>query len=708
MNQALARVGLGGKIYFIVILAALLAGTMTFLGIDALRTYNAKLAQIEKETRQAVIAEQVNGLINAVVMESRGIYMSQTNQEADRYGKLLLDGLKKIDVLMQEWRSLLPATIDPERGAAFTNVKQFIEFRTELVRLGVQETPAKARVYGDNEANRSNRQALNKAVQLLAKDNAEKISVLQAEVENFFNRHILRIGMIGVGGLLLMVLLSIVIARAGIVAPLNRLSDSMARLARDEEAQVPGADRADEIGAMARNVEVFKRNADDKRRLEVEAGERQRASEGRRLEREAREAEAAKEISSLCDRIADGDLTTRLSEAGKEGFQLALTQQLNRLSATLRDMTGELAHVLAGMAEGDVSRAIKTDYHGVFGELKQSVNATADKLRDVAGQLSGTASAVQSASSEMSSGSQDLSSRTESQAASIEQTAASMQEITTTVKLNADNAEAANQLSQAARNAADKGGSVVQEAVAAMSGIEDSAKRISDIVALIDEIAFQTNLLALNASVEAARAGEAGKGFAVVAQEVRALAQRSANASKDIKALISTSNNQVRQGVTLVNQAGGTLVEIVASIKKVSDIVAEIAAASREQATGLDQVNTAVGQMDEMTQRNAALVEETTASAQSLANQARELAGLVAFFKIGSAGAAPSAAAAPAAPPPAAAKSTPAKPVAAARPAAPKPAAAKPAPPIAAKPAMAAPKAAPPSRPADDDDWKEF
>ncbi len=697
MNQALARVGLGGKIYSIVILAALLAGTMTFLGIDALRTYNAKLAQIEKESRQAVIAEQVNGLINAVVMESRGIYMSQTNQEADRYGKQLLEGLKKIDALMQSWRSLLPTTIDAERGAAFTSVKQFIEFRTELVRLGVQETPAKARVFGDNEANRSNRQALNRAVQLLAKDNAEKIDVLQAEVEVFFNHHIMRISVIGVGGLILMLLFSIVIARAGIVSPLNRLSASMARLARNEEADVPGADRADEIGDMARNVEVFKRNADDKRRLEIEAGEQLRASEGRRLEREAREATAAKEISSLCDRIADGDLTIRLSEAGKDGFQLTLTQQLNRLSSTLRDMTGELAHVLAGMAEGDLSRAIKTDYHGVFGQLKQSVNATADKLRDVAGQLGGTASAVQSASSEISSGSQDLSSRTEAQAASIEQTAASMQEITATVKLNADNAEAANQLSQAARNAADKGGSVVQEAVAAMSGIEESAKRISDIVALIDEIAFQTNLLALNASVEAARAGEAGKGFAVVAQEVRALAQRSANASKDIKALISTSNSQVRQGVTLVNQAGGTLGEIVSSIKKVSDIVAEIAAASREQATGLDQVNTAVGHMDEMTQRNAALVEETTASAQSLANQARELAGLVAFFKLGGSGSTPAAAPRPIAAPPVAAKLL-----------APKPAAPKLAAPAPSKPALAVPKAAPPAKAAEEDDWKEF
>jgi methyl-accepting chemotaxis protein len=204
-----------------------------------------------------------------------------------------------------------------------------------------------------------------------------------------------------------------------------------------------------------------------------------------------------------------------------------------------------------------------------------------------------------------------------------------MHEITTTVKQNADNAQAANQLASGARGVAEKGGAIVGEAVSAVTQIESSAQKISDIVGLIDEIAFQTNLLALNASVEAARAGEAGKGFAVVAQEVRALAQRSANASKDIKALIQTSNAQVKAGAALVNQTGQSLAEIVGAIKKVSDIVAEIAAASREQAAGLDQVNTAVGSMDEMTQRNGAMVEQTTAAAQSLSGQAAELAALV-------------------------------------------------------------------------------
>ncbi|MEK9968150.1 MAG: methyl-accepting chemotaxis protein, partial [Ferrovibrio sp.] len=318
---------------------------------------------------------------------------------------------------------------------------------------------------------------------------------------------------------------------------------------------------------------------------------------------------------------------------GKDGFFLAASQELNRLTAVLQTMTGEMAEVMRAMAAGDVTRSVHGDYQGVFGQLKSSTNSLTARLREFAGELTQTTSAVQSASAEISTGSQDLASRTESQAASIEETAASMHEITTTVKQNADNAQAANQLAVVARDTAEKGGSVVADAVKAVTQIEGSAQKISDIVGLIDEIAFQTNLLALNASVEAARAGEAGKGFAVVAQEVRALAQRSANASKDIKALISESNAQVKTGAALVNQTGSSLTDIVTAIKKVSDIVAEIAAASREQATGLDQVNTAVGSMDEMTQRNAALVEETSASAQSLTQQAQRLSQMVGFFR---------------------------------------------------------------------------
>ncbi|WP_185973731.1 methyl-accepting chemotaxis protein [Ferrovibrio terrae] len=417
-------------------------------------------------------------------------------------------------------------------------------------------------------------------------------------------------------------------------APLGRITQAMTRLSGgDLNAEIPAVRGRDEIAAMARALLVFKDSMMAREQAEADIGRQRAESEQRRAEREVREQAAGSEIAALVNKVAGGDLSGRIDENGKEGFFLSTSQELNRLTATLQTMTVEMAEVMGAMAEGDVTHSVRGEYQGVFGQLKGSANGMAERLREFAGELTQTAQSVKVASSEISTGSQDLAGRTESQAASIEQTAASMHEITTTVKQNADNAQAANQLATVARDTAEKGGSVVADAVTAVTRIEESARKIADIVGLIDEIAFQTNLLALNASVEAARAGEAGKGFAVVAQEVRALAQRSANASKDIKALITESNAQVKTGASLVNQTGQSLAEIVGAIKKASDIVAEIAAASREQAAGLDQINTAVGSMDEATQRNAALVEETTASAQSLAQQAQRLAEMVGFFK---------------------------------------------------------------------------
>jgi methyl-accepting chemotaxis protein len=514
------------------------------------------------------------------------------------------------------------------------------------------------------------------------------------------------------GAILASLVLGFLIGRNGIAGPIGKAVANLRDLAAGRvDVDIFGTQRKDEIGDVSAAMQIFKNNILEKQRADAALeAERERADKSR-TEREAREARAAAEIADLCSKIVDGDLDSKLETADKDGFLLRLSEQLNQLSGTLRVMMSELDAVMAGLARGDLGMAITGEYEGVFGRLKSSTNSTSDTLRQLARRLTETAAQVQSASAEISSGSQDLAQRTESQAASLEETAASMQEVTTTVKQNADNAQAANQLSQAAQTTAQAGGQVVARTVEAMGAIESSAQKISDIVGLIDEIAFQTNLLALNASVEAARAGEAGKGFAVVAQEVRALAQRSANASKDIKSLISQSNTQVKSGVALANQAGTQLGEIVASIKKVSDIVGEIAAASAEQATGLDQVNTAVGSMDEMTQRNSALVEETSASAQALAGQARDLAEALAFFKLSDAdrnaiqaAASKPAAARPAAPPPrpivkAAARPPSAKP--AARPAATRPETSGPKP-----AAMAAP---PPAKTAAaDDDWQEF
>jgi len=279
---------------------------------------------------------------------------------------------------------------------------------------------------------------------------------------------------------------------------------------------------------------------------------------------------------------------------------------------------------------------MEKDFEGAFDKLKQDANATADKLTEVINRISTSASLVASGAEEISQGNADLSQRTEEQASSLEETASSMEEMTSTVRQNADNARVANQLAEETCDKAELGGSVVSKAVDSMSAINDSSKKIADIIGVIDEIAFQTNLLALNAAVEAARAGEQGRGFAVVAGEVRNLAQRSAAAAKEIKDLIRDSVSKVEDGTVLVNESGATLKDIVASVRRVTQMISDIASASQEQSSGIEQVNKAVSQMDEMTQQNAALVEQASAAGESMAEQARDMRRLLNFFTIGS------------------------------------------------------------------------
>jgi len=291
--------------------------------------------------------------------------------------------------------------------------------------------------------------------------------------------------------------------------------------------------------------------------------------------------------------------------------------------------------VVKAAKENDLTQRIPME--GKTGELQalcSGVNGLLDTMLTVVRKIKGAALEVTNAAAEISASTTDLSQRTEEQAASLEETSASMEEIAATVKKNAENAQQANQSTASTREVADRGGQVVTKAVEAMAKIEDSSRKISDIIGVIDEIARQTNLLALNAAVEAARAGDAGRGFAVVASEVRSLAQRSSQAAKDIKDLITNSNGQVKDGVDLVNRAGSALNEIVESIKTVATIVSDIATASIEQATGIEQVNKALTQMDEVTQQNSALVEENAATAKTLEQQARGMDERVAFFRI--------------------------------------------------------------------------
>ncbi len=346
------------------------------------------------------------------------------------------------------------------------------------------------------------------------------------------------------------------------------------------------------------------------------------------------EVSVEKEVAAIVGAAAQGDFTRRIAMQGKEGFFRQLALGINQLMETSERGLQEIARMLGSLARGDLTDRIDNEYSGTFGRLKDDANATSDQLKQIITQIRDATEAINTAASEIAAGNVDLSQRTEEQASSLEQTASSMEQLTSTVKQNAENARQANQLAIGASDVAGKGGAVVNEVVATMDSITESSKRIVDIISVIDGIAFQTNILALNAAVEAARAGEQGRGFAVVASEVRNLAQRSAAAAHEIKSLITDSVDKVEGGSRLVAEAGRTMDEIVSSIRRVTDIVTEISAASNEQSQGIEQVCHAITQMDQVTQQNASLVEQAAATAGSLEEQANSLSLSVGVFRI--------------------------------------------------------------------------
>jgi methyl-accepting chemotaxis protein len=404
--------------------------------------------------------------------------------------------------------------------------------------------------------------------------------------------------------------LSLFINRREISEPLASLQARMRSLADGETAApVYGLGRGDEIGNMASAVSVFRDNAIERLRLETEAEANRGLSEQEKARREQQRAREAAETKAAVDALGSG---------------------------------------LQALAEGDLGYRIDQSFVAELDQLRTNFNASMKTLQDTLAAVGQNARAIDAGANEIRGAADDLAKRTEQQAASVEQTAAALEEITTTVKDSTHRAEEAGVLVSRARDTAHSSGKVVESAISAMEEIEKSSAEISNIIGVIDDIAFQTNLLALNAGVEAARAGEAGKGFAVVAQEVRELAQRSANAAKEIKTLITASGDQVRAGVSLVGQTGTALQTIVTEVQEINRHVVAIVEAAREQSIGLQEINTAVNTMDQGTQQNAAMVEESTAASHGLATEAASLTALLGHFNVGSgATAAPMRSAAP-------------------------------------------------------------
>ena len=431
--------------------------------------------------------------------------------------------------------------------------------------------------------------ANNAAMADLIKNGAETLS---AQVSS--NILLAVIGMLV--GNLIAIAIALVIAQKGVTTPMTRLSERMAALAAGEhEAEIDGLDRKDEIGQMAQTVAIFRSNDIDRQRLRQEAEDNRLLSDKERLDRDEDRAREAASVTFAVDNLAEA---------------------------------------LSELSNGNVSYRIEQPFTTALDGVRNDFNASASKLQEALEQVAGNARSIEAASSEIRSAADDLAKRTEQQAASVEETAAALEEITTTVKDAARRATEAGTLVARTRQGAEKSGEVVHNAVKAMEQIEKSSGEIGNIIGVIDDIAFQTNLLALNAGVEAARAGDAGKGFAVVAQEVRELAQRSANAAKEIKTLITASNHQVQNGVHLVGETGKALETIVAEVQEINRHVTAIVESAQEQSSGLQQINTAVNTMDQDTQKNAAMVEEQTAASHGLARDVASLNALLSQFKL--------------------------------------------------------------------------
>ena len=442
-----------------------------------------------------------------------------------------------------------------------------------------------------------------------------------------------------IAGAILFVLIRQMVGR-----PLGNLGKTVSVMAEGQyDVEIAGQNRSDEVGTLARALEVFRENG--LRMAQMTEAEAARIIRDQQA-RTAMMAELQRAFGQVVDAAVAGDFSRRVDTEFPDAELNALASSVNNLVATVDRGLGETGEVIAALADTDLTRRMRGDYEGAFARLKSDTNAMADKLSGIVGQLKNTSRGLKTATGEILSGANDLSERTTKQAATIEETSAAIEQLASTVLKNAERAREASDVSAGVTRTAEAGGQVMSEANMAMERITQSSAKISNIIGLIDDIAFQTNLLALNASVEAARAGDAGKGFAVVAVEVRRLAQSAASASSEVKVLIEQSGTEVKTGSKLVADAAARLEAMLEAARSSNALMDGIAHESREQASAIEEVNTAVRQLDEMTQHNAALVEETNAAIEQTEAQATELDRVVDIFTVS--GAAPAEARGPA------------------------------------------------------------
>ncbi len=618
------------RIFSLVLIMGVMICAVGGIAVYFAATFSDKVQQLENASARAFAGEHLNRLVTAVVMDARGIYASDTVEQAKPFGDGILASLDRIDAHIAGWEPLIPASQVEVFARLKARTAEFRAFRSETARLGSID-PAQANEQGNNEANRANRKAYQAEIDAVVQQDREQFDAINADLDAFQATLAPVVGGVTIVGLLIGVLAAALVATRYVTRPLVRVTGVMGRLAEgDLTVDIPYADERNEIGQMAAAVQVFKENGI--RVAEMNEDERTR---------HARAAERARVMQEFQDGFAGaveatlrGDLSKRLATGQADQDIARISDNFNRLMDTVSGGLSEAGEVLAALADADLTRRMEGSYQGEFARLKDNTNTVAEKLTEVMSRLRATSQSLRTATGEILSGANDLSERTTRQAATIEETSAAMDQLSQTVVQNAQRAGSASDNAEAVTLAAEDGGAVMMRANDAMDRITESSGKISNIIGMIDDIAFQTNLLALNASVEAARAGEAGKGFAVVAVEVRRLAQSAAEASRDVKVLIEQSATEVTAGSKLVAEAADKLHAMLEAVRRNRSLLDDIAQQSREQAASIEEVNTAVRQMDEMTQHNAALVEETNAAIEQTEAQAVELDRIVGGFTV--------------------------------------------------------------------------
>ena len=614
-----------GKIYSIVAVMGLISVVIGGMALYVVAEYDKQVRRYENASDRAFLGEHLNRQVTAVVMEARGIYASKSADGAKKFADGILKELDGIDETLAKWRPLVPETQLAAFEAVVTRAAEFRAFRSETARLGTEVAPEAANEQGNNEGNRANRKAFQAEIDAVVQVDRENLETIRNDISAFETMMLtlvcatVGIGLAAGGGA------AFYIATNQLSRPIQKVTETMNGLAAgDLQSEVPFAGRKDEIGEMAAAVAIFRQNAIKVRDLNAQ-------EEALR----AKSADLQSSIATVVQAAAAGDFTSRINKDYDNADLNRFAASVNELVASVDTGIAETRRVISALADGDLTRTMNGQFQGAFAELQHNVNNTLATLQKTMRDVRASTDSINANSGELRTASDDLSKRTEQQAAALEETSAALEEITAAVKNSTERAQEATTMVGEAKASAKQSGDVVRNVVDAMGRIEQASSEITQIINVIDEIAFQTNLLALNAGVEAARAGDAGKGFAVVAQEVRELAQRAASAAKDIKGLITKSGEEVAVGVKYVQATGTSLADIENRVLKINDHIHSIATAAREQSTGLQEVSTAINQMDQVTQHNAAMVEESSAATHKLKAEADSLAALVARFRTG-------------------------------------------------------------------------